>query len=192
MRALRLCLALTAALALTLAAAQAAPVRYSLEPAASTVGFETDFGGDLITGRMPVAAADLTLDFDNLAASRIEVVLDAAGAAASLPFAAQAMKGPKVLDTANFPTLHFASTSVRKAGDGAEVQGALTLRGVTRPMRMQAVIWRQTGQPEGDLSRLTIRLTGSLRRSDFAATGWSDMVGDEVRLDIRARIHRTE
>lgn len=199
MRALRLIPAIIAALALNLAfdlaatvAAQDAPAHYILEPNASTVGFETDFGGDLISGQMPIATADLTLDFDNLAASRIDVVLDAAGAEASFPFAAQAMKGPKVLDTANFPTLHFTSTSVRKAGDGAEVQGLLTLRGVTRPMQMHAVIWRQKGQPEGDLSRLTIRLTGSLKRSDFAATGWSDMVGDDVRLDILARIRRAE
>ena len=80
----------------------------------------------------------------------------------------------------------------RKTAAGAEVTGNLTLRGTTRPLTMQAVIWRQNGQAEGDLSKLTIRLTGTLKRSDYAATGWSDMVGDEVKLDILARIARTE
>jgi len=181
---LALCLALFASPAL------AAPAHYSLEPEASTVGFETDFGGDLISGKMPVASAELTLDFDNVAVSKIDVVLDAANADASFPFAAQAMRGPKILDVVNFPTIHFQSTSVRKDGDGAAVAGNVTIRGVTRPMEMHAVIWRQKGQPEGDLSKLTIRLTGAINRSDFAATGWSDMVGDQVRLDILARIKR--
>ena len=35
-------------------AASAAPRDYVLQPEASTVGFETDFGPDKITGRMPV------------------------------------------------------------------------------------------------------------------------------------------
>jgi polyisoprenoid-binding protein YceI len=185
-RTLALCLALLASPLL------AAPAQYALQPEASTVGFETSFGPDIITGKMPITSADLTLDFDTVAASKIKVVLNAAASEASFPFAAQAMKGPKVLDTANFPTLTFQSTAVRKTTEGAKVTGELTLRGVTRPLILQAVIWRQKGQAEGDLSKLTIRLTGTLKRSDYAATGWSDMVGDEVHLDILARIARTE
>lgn len=182
MRALALCLALLASPAL------AAPAHYSLEPATSMVGFETDFGADLITGKMPVTSAELTLDFRNVAASKIDVVLDAAEAEANFPFAAQAMKGPKILDTAEFPTIHFQSTRVSKDGDGAAVEGMVTIHGVTKPMQMHAVIWRQKGQADGDLSKLTIRLTGAISRSDFSASGWSDMVGDQVRLDILARI----
>jgi polyisoprenoid-binding protein YceI len=185
-RILALCLTLMASPGL------AAPAQYALQPETSTVGFQTAFGTDTITGQMPILSADLTLDFNNVAASKINVVLNAAGADASFPFAAQAMKGPKVLDTATYPTLTFQSTAVRKTAEGAEVTGNLTLRGATRPLIMQAVIWRQKGQPEGDLSKLTIRLTGTLKRSDYAATGWSDMVGDEVKLDILARIAQAE
>ena len=185
-RILALCLALLAS------PGTAAPAHYTLQPESSTVGFQTAFGVDTITGQMPITSADLTLDFADVAASTINVVLNAAGADASFPFAAQAMKGPKVLDTATYPSLTFQSTAICKTAEGAEVTGNLTLRGTTRPLTMQAVIWRQKGQPEGDLSKLTIRLTGTLKRSDYAATGWSDMVGDEVKLDILARIARTE
>ena len=120
------------------------------------------------------------------------MVLDSAHAEASFPFAAQAMRGPKVLDSADFPQISFQSTSVVAKGDGAEIKGQVTLRGVTRPMVMQAMIWRQKGYEAGDLSHLTIRLTGSVNRSDFGAVGWSDMVGDQVRLDILARIARVK
>ena len=60
--------------------AHAAPLTYALEPAISIVGFETDFGPDKITGQMPITAADLTLDFQNVAASRVSVTLDASSA----------------------------------------------------------------------------------------------------------------
>ena len=180
-------LALAVGVALPVAAR---PVAYVLEPAESVVGFETDFGPDLITGAMPVKSADLVIDFDSLANCRIDVVLDVAHAQASFPFAAQAMKGPKVLDAEAHPVIDFRSTSVRAKGDGAEVTGEVTIRGVTRPMVLDAVIWRQRGTEAGDRSRLTVKLTGHLKRSDFGATGWSDMVGDDVRLTIIARIAR--
>ena len=168
--------------------AHAAPLTYALEPANSIVGFETDFGPDKITGQMPITAADLTLDFQNVAASRVSVTLDASSANASFPFAAQAMKGPKVLDTGDFPQITFVSTSIAANAKGAMIQGKLTLRGVTQPAALQAEIWRQTGHVEGDFSHLTIRLTGAVLRSDYGAIGWADMVGDQVRLDILARI----
>jgi polyisoprenoid-binding protein YceI len=70
------------------------------------------------------------------------------------------------------------------------VVGNITIRGVTRPASFHAEIWRQQGTVEGDLSHLAIRLTGMIQRSDFGAVGWNDMVGNEVRLNILARIEK--
>ncbi len=170
---------------------EAAPARYSLDAAASMVGFETKFGPDTITGSMPVANADVTVDFEKLAASRVAVTLDVSGAEASFPFATQAMKGPKVLDAGSYPQITFVSTAVHARNPSeAQIDGDITIRGVTRPITFDASIWRQQGSEPGDLSRLTIRLVGSINRSDFGATGWNDMVADQVKLDIRARITR--
>ena len=168
----------------------AKPANYILEPAISSVAFETDFGKDKITGTMPITAANLALDFDHIANCKISVTLDAAGAEASFPFAAQAMKGPKVLDTNTHPQILFESASVKAAGEGANVKGFVTIRGIRQPMVLNARIYRQKGTVAGDLSHLSIRLTGVVQRSQFGATGWSDMVGDDVRLDILARIAR--
>lgn len=182
--------ALALALLLAAPAVQASPAAYHLQPDLSSVGFETDFGPDKITGSFPVSRADLTLDFAHVAACKVAVTLDAKAAEASFPFAAQAMKGPKVLDTAEFPEIAFVSTKVEAQGQGATVAGNITIRGVTKPATFHAEIWRQQGTAEGDLSHLTIRLTGAVTRSDFGAVGWNDMVGDEVRLNILARIER--
>ena len=182
---------LLAALILQLALAVpalAAPIAYRLDPAASTVAFETDFGPDTITGTIPLEVADLRLDFDNVANCSISVALDVTGATASFPFAAQALRGPKVLDATSHPQMTFQSTSVAGVGEAAEVTGDLTIRGVTRPVTLKAEIFRPQGSAVGDRSRLTVRLTGRVNRSNFGATGWLDMVGDEVRIIITARI----
>ncbi len=181
---------LVSAATLPASVARAGAVRYALDAARSTVAFEADFGPDKISGTMPVARADLAIDFDRVANSHVGVTLDATRAEASFPFAAQALRGPKVLDVRAFPSIAFESTAVRGMGVDALIEGALTIRGVTRPATFLATIFRQTGTAPGDLSRLTIRLVGSLRRSAFGATGWSDMVGDEVRIEILARIDR--
>lgn len=171
--------------------AHAAPAHYSLDAARSVVRFKTMFGPDAITGEMPVSAADLTLDFADVSKCRIAVRLDVAHAQASFPFAVQAMKGPKVLDATGYPEILFDSTSVRRNGDGARISGDMTIRGVTRPMTLDAAFYRQKGTEAGDLSHLTIHLTGLVHRHEFGADGWSDMVADEVQLDILARIDRT-
>jgi polyisoprenoid-binding protein YceI len=169
-------------------AVHAAAIDYALDPSASTVAFETDFGPDLITGSIPLKLADLSLDFDNVKNCTVTVVLDVSGAKASFPFAAQALKGPKVLDAKDHPRMTFESTSVKRAGNAADVTGNLTIRGVTRPATLRAEIFRPKGSDSGDFSHLTVRLTGRVNRSDFGATGWADMVGDEVRIIITARI----
>jgi polyisoprenoid-binding protein YceI len=81
---------------------------------------------------------------------------------------------------------------VRKVNDGAEVAGTITIRGVSRPTVLHAGLYRQQGTAPGDLSLLTVHLTGAVNRSEFGATGWSDMVADQVRMDIVAQIQRTD
>ncbi len=188
----RLALVLALGAAIGPASALAAPKAYSLQPDGTIVGFSTDFGQDKITGHIPITSADLKLDFDQPGQSTIDVTLNVSDANASFPFAAQALKGPKVLAAKDYPEITFTSTTIRAEGDGARVDGIITIRGVARPIAMFAQFWQQKGQAKGDLALLTIHLTGALMRSDFGATGWNDMVGDEVRLDILAKIARDE
>jgi polyisoprenoid-binding protein YceI len=168
--------------------AQGGTVAYKMDAANSTVAFETDFGPDQITGAIPLEKADLNLDFADVTNCTVEVTLDVTGATASFPFAAQALKGPKVLAAKDHPRMTFTSTSVKGAGEAAEVTGNLTIRGVTKEVTLRAQLFRPQGSAPDDLDHLTVKLTGRVNRSDFGATGWADMVGDEVRIQITAQI----
>ena len=182
-------LALAALLVLGLASGpQAGTVAYKMDAANSAVAFETDFGPDKITGSIPLAQVDLKLDFGNIRNCTVEVALDVTGATASFPFAAQALKGPTVLDAATHPRMTFVSTSVRRVGEAADITGNLTIRGVTKVVTLRAQLFRPNGSAATDLDQLTVKLSGRVNRSDFGATGWSDMVADEVRILITAHI----
>ncbi|MGR3514284.1 MAG: YceI family protein [Paracoccaceae bacterium] len=171
------------------AVAQAAPTDYALQRDQSRVGFTWFLNSDPVSGTMPVSRADIALDFDRPANSRVRVAVDASRARAGAPFAGEALKGQNVLWTERFPEITFQSRDVRRDGQGGAIMtGTLTVRGVTQPQTFTARLFRPQGQPAGDRSELTIRLRGSLSRSAFGASGFSSFVGDQVNLDIQARV----
>ncbi|WP_170331268.1 YceI family protein [Ruegeria arenilitoris] len=168
---------------------------YVLVPKGTSVDFTFDLSGLAQSGTMPIHSADIRIDLSDLTNSRVNVTLNAAEARTKLPFARSAMLGEGVLDVANYPIIHFETTKV-ELGDGgrisrgAKITGDLTLRGVTRPIALQADLYRPPGSASDNLDMLSIRLTGALNRHDFGASGYADLVQDTVGLDIRAEIKK--
>ncbi|MFK7938828.1 MAG: YceI family protein [Roseovarius sp.] len=184
MRALSLLLCCLAGMAF----ADAEP--YKLDTARSEVGFSYEFEGQPKSGTMPVQAAQMRLDLDNIANSTVDVTLNAAAAKAGFIFATQTMKGPQVLDTDNHPTIRFRSTALSGDMNGAAIKGKLTVRGVTKPVTLQAKLYRQSGTELGDRSKLSVLLTGQIDRNAFGAGGFPGYVGPTIGLRILARINR--
>ncbi|MEM7074259.1 MAG: YceI family protein [Pseudomonadota bacterium] len=168
----------------------AAPETYKLNPAQSVVAFTYTYQGTPNQGRMPVKAARMLLDLDNVPGSQVDVTLDARGAQAGFFFATQTMKGPSVLYTDRFPEISFRSTRITGDLRGAVVQGDLTIRDVTRPVTLRAGLYRQEGTALGDRSRLIVQLTGTVSRAAFGAGGFPGFVDDAIALNIIARIEK--
>lgn len=186
----RIALALSFLLVAGVFPALAAPQRYTLDVARSSVGFGYDFQGERRQGQMPVKSADLLIDLDDVPRSRVTVTLDPGEARAGFIFATQVMKGPEVLDTAHHPTILFVSRAFQGNLRGATVTGDLTVRGVTRPVTLTAGLYRQQGTEAGERDRLTVLLTGTINRNDYGAGGFPGYVGPMIELRILARITR--
>lgn len=177
--------------------ASAAPVSYTLQQDRSEVGFIYTLSGAQNQGSMPVRAAQIIIDLDRFDASQVDVTLDVTRARTGLIFATEALKAKSVLNAAAHPTIRFQSTAIRpnnprNLSAGGQIDGMLTIRGVTRPVTLNAAVFRQQGTAEGDMSRLSFRISGAVSRSDFGATGYGDIVSDTINLDIAARVIAAE
>ncbi|MGR3433782.1 MAG: YceI family protein [Shimia sp.] len=170
-------------------AAIAAP-RYALDTAASVVAFGWTLAGVPYTGRMPILSAELALDLRDLPASTIDVALDATGTRSGFALADPYLKGPVGLASEAHPVIRYRSRGYEGGFEGGTVRGALTLRGVTRPVTKTATIRRQAGSAAGDISRLSVRLGGTVARADFGVVAFPDLVGPTISFDILARIAR--
>ncbi len=173
----------------------AAPVladaeRYVLQREQSRVGFTYWFGANSDTGTMPVSTADLWIDLDRPQNSSVDVTLDAHGARTGFFAATQALRGESILHTRAFPFIRFRSTRITPQGDGARVEGDVTIRGVIRPLTLEARFFRPVGTALGDHDNLVILLSGSISRSNFGADGFADQVGDTVNIRILAHMRR--
>lgn len=175
--------------------AEAAPVRYALDTAKSRVGFIFSLNNTKARGSMPVVSSQIAIDLSALQRSSVDVTVNVRKARTGLIFATDALKSPSVLNAQRFGTVRFRSTRVRLNGqgrlaDGAKIDGELTIRGVTRPVTLNAALFRPKSAAPGDLSRLNFRLSGAVSRKAFGATGFPDLVDDTIQLDIVAWVNR--
>lgn len=186
--------AILTALALMLPATViAAPTAYALEADKSKVGFVFTLNKAAAKGSMPIKSSKIVIDPDALQRSSVDVTVDVRRAKTGLFFATEALKAASVLNAKEFGTIRFVSTGIRLNGagrlsDGAKIDGNLTIRGITKPVTLNAALFRQRGTEAGDLSKLSFRLNGSVSRSAFGATGYADLVDDTIKLDIVARV----
>lgn len=169
--------------------ARARAERYLLDREASSVTFSYTLNGLRTLGRMPVLEADVLLDIARPERSQVEAVLDAAHAQAGLFFATEAMKGPQVLATDRFPTIRFRSEKIAKTATGADVTGPITIRDVTEIVTLAATLYRRT-EDRNDLSKISILMKGQIDRRRFGATGYPDIVGPVIGLNILTRVTR--
>lgn len=169
---------------------------YRLGPGGATISYTFNLGRTPVKGTVPIERADLSIDGRNLAASTADVIADVRRARTGLILATEALKSRSVLAAADFPMTRFRSTRVTlgpqgRMSHGATLEGLLTLRGVTRQVRFDANLFRAAGSADNDFERLNVILNGTIDRRDFGAKGYGELVGDTVRIDIRAEIEAT-
>lgn len=104
------------------------------------------------------------------------------------------LKSADFFDAANHPELLFHSTNVKQlASDELEINGELTLRGVTKPVSLKAEYAGIAVDPYGQ-TKAGLSITGKINRSDFGLV-WSAIteagkvvIGDEIKLDCEIQL----
>lgn len=171
-------------------ATMAAPQQYAVDPANTDVGFTYFFGEKPIHGTFPDYDIDVAIDFGDVSNSTVLVALKTQTATGGFIFGTQAMRSKKILSARAFPAITFKSTSVTGGGDTAQINGDITIRGVTNPLTLTAKLFRPNGTTANDLDDLTLKITGTVDRFAFGADGYADEVGAALEITIDAAIKK--
>jgi polyisoprenoid-binding protein YceI len=111
---------------------------YSIDYQHSDVGFSVrHMVFAKVRGHFTKWKADLAFDATDPSKSSVNVVIEAASIDTREPQRDGHLRSPDFLDAEKFPQLTYKSTKVDKSGDGKyAVQGDLTIRGVSKPVKL--------------------------------------------------------
>ncbi|KAF1003553.1 MAG: Protein YceI [Luteibacter sp.] len=90
---------------------------------------------------------------------------------------------PEFFDAEHHPQIHFESlpVSLHSLTSGGEVEGSLTMRGVTRPVTFRM---EPNRCPPDAMAGCVLQLQGSIDRTDFDMRGHRGALSDRVNLGM--------
>lgn len=182
-------------LALSAAVAVAEPVQYKIDPGHSLVGFNIRHWFSRTPGRFKDFSGTIMLDEKNMAASSVDVTIQAASINTEHERRDADLRGPNFFNTDTFPTLTFKSNKVVQGPDKSLlVYGDLTIRGITKPVTLQTTLMGigdigMTGRPARRIAGFEAKTT--VNRKDFGIV-WNrvldqggTMLGDDVDITLQ-------
>lgn len=161
---------------------------YAVDPDHTQVLFTlTHLGFSNYTGMFVEPTGTLTLDPANPSAAKVDITFPIAKVRTSVAGLDEHLQKPEFFDAAQFPTGHFVSTRVTVANQSAQIEGNLTLKGVTKPVTLDAQFVGAGKSPMGPPKvNVGFAATTTIRRSDFGIDYGIPLVSDEVLLTINA------
>lgn len=151
-------------------------------------------GVSSVRGRMAVAKGSATFDKEAEDAE-VTVELSPGSLDTGVKRLDALLSGEMFFNVGKFPTVKFSGRGTKfKDGVPTEFDGNLTIKGVTRPVKLVADRFVCQQVKILVLERFVCGgdLRSTLKRSDFGLDKYSDMVSDEVHLTISVEAIREE
>jgi len=166
---------------------------YVVEPYHTQVLFSVDhMGFSYFSGNFSDASGSLTLTPKNLADTKISVSVPVASVSTTSPKLTEELKEADWLDATKYPTMSFTSTKVTQTGHAtADIQGLLTLHGVTKPALLHATFVGAGINMLDKHETAGFQLTGAVKRSEFGVSKYVPLIGDSVTLTINAAFEKS-
>lgn len=165
---------------------------YAIDPSHSHLGFKVRH---LVVAKVRGQFADYTATLvvaDEPLESSVEVTVQLASISTGDEQRDGHLRSGDFFSVDSTPTMTFRSTEVRQVGDDRfDVEGELTVRDVTKPLTLHAILDGTATDPWGG-QRIVFSATGRLNREDFGIT-WNQpletggvLVGTDVDIEIEA------
>jgi len=171
---------------------------YALDPAHSRIGFVARHAMvTKVRGAFNDFEGTATLDFDDVSRSTASVTIVAASIDTRQAQRDAHLRSNDFLAMDEFPTLTFTSTAARQTGEAEfELDGDLTVRGITRPLIIPFTFEGSSKDPFGN-TRVGFEGSVVINRKDFGVsynaaleTG-GVLVGEKVTLEFEVSAVKT-
>ena len=176
-----------AMLAFMTGSAIAAPVTYDVDPNHTYPSFEADhFGGlSVWRGKFDKSSGKIVFDKEKAAGS-VEITIEASSIDFGLAKLNEHAKSAEMFDVEKFPTATYKGTLAKfKDGAPTEVDGQLTLHGVTKAVKLTINQFKCMVNPMSKKEVCGADASTSINRSDFGVS-FGDKFG--FRQDVKLQI----
>ena len=171
------------------AAGPAAVTHYLLDQSKSALEFGFEQAGARNKGKFTRFPVIFDFSPDNLAGSRLEVTVEIGSLDTGDSERDDTLRSADLFAAAKYPQAHFTAAQFAKTATGYEAIGKLTIRGVTRDLRVPFTFRTadEHGVTAGYMSGKTTlrRLDFGVGQGDWKAT---DQVGNDVGVSFALRL----
>jgi len=163
---------------------------YAIDQAHTTVQFSVrHLMISKVRGRFGNVSGTVAVPEGSNVPTAVDVTIDADSIDTREPQRDAHLRSADFFDVANFPNLTFRSTKISGTQDAIEIEGDLTIHGVTRPVVLHATFEGRGNDPWGN-HRIGYEAHTTISRKDFGLT-WNQVleaggvaVGDEVKIEL--------
>lgn len=180
----------TLALGLTLASvatfSMAKPLAYTIDPGHTATVFSwSHFGFSTPSANFSDIQGTITVDNEKPANSSVNVTIPVSSINTNVKALDEHIQKAEFFDVEKYPNITFKSTKVQALGKNKyKITGDLTIKGVTKPVVLDAVLNKQAVHPMTKLQTIGFNATTSFNRSAFNVGAYVPNVGDKITVNI--------
>jgi polyisoprenoid-binding protein YceI len=170
---------------------------WALDPTHSEIQFKVKhLMISTVTGNFNAFSANVETDGDDFSTANISFSADIDSISTGDAQRDGHLKSPDFFDAAQFPTITFASTSLKlHGGELYKLTGNLTMHGITKEVELDAELGGIAKDPWGN-TKVGFTLSGKINRKDFglnwnvALEAGGILVGEDVKLQAEVQFVR--
>jgi len=170
-------------------------VKYELDPYHTTIGFSAKhLAVSTVRGHFTKFDGSLEGPDDDFTKARGEVKIDVASITTNADQRDNHLRSADFFEADKYPYMTFKVTGIELIdGDQYKVRGDLTLKGITKPITLDANLDGRVADPFGGKERLGVTMSGQINRMDFGLN-WNGLAGavplasHQIKLTIEAEV----
>ena len=179
-------LSLGLAVAIASSVTLAAPVDYKIDPTHTATVFSWNhFGFSTPSANFTDIQGVIKVDNAKPANSSVEVTIPISSVNTNVPALDKEFQEEAWFNAAKYPNITFKSTKVETTDSkNFKITGDLTVKGVTKPVVLDAVLNKKAPHPMTKLDTVGFNATTSFDRSAFGIAAYVPNVGDKISVNI--------